>query len=202
TSPCAHLRLSNKITLGRENQFNTVVPAEVVVFVENEASIEQGSRVTADIFVHNGKLTVQQTNALKPNRMTGQFIAREVEARDFTYWYWNNTCSSSCLPPAAKLSSDEKEVQPPASSEIMLRAFPNPFSEKLTIEFTLETDSHTKLEIFNVSGQRLALLFEGNVKAGKVQRMEFSSDQSGDGMLIYRLRTEKAEYYGKAMMAK
>jgi len=194
TSPCVKIRLSNKISLGRDAQFNTVTPQEVTVFAVNEAVIESGSRVTADIYVYSGKLTVEQATALKPNRMTGQFIAKEVVANDYTYWYWNTACSSTCAPSAAKTTDNEYAPS-------LLKAYPNPFMEKLNIEFFLEKDTKMKLEIFNIEGKRLALLFEGNVKAFELQKFEYRTPVSLGGMVICRLQTGYGSYYLKALVA-
>lgn len=84
----------------------------------------------------------------------------------------------------------------------LLNAYPNPFSDKLNIEFTLTEDSRVKLEVFNLAGQRVAELFEGNVKAGELQKYEFTPDKFADGMFIYRLQTESGSYFGKAVMVR
>ncbi len=86
--------------------------------------------------------------------------------------------------------------------EPVIRAYPNPFSEKLNIEFSLAEDSRVKLEIFSVTGQRLAVLFEGDAKALELQQFEFNPASACDCMFIYRLQTEQGAYYGKAVMVR
>ena len=81
-------------------------------------------------------------------------------------------------------------------------AYPNPFNEKLNIEFTLAEDSRVQLEIFNLGGQRIAQLFEGNAKAGELQKFEFNPETAADGMIIYRLQTKHGVIFGKAVFAK
>lgn len=87
-------------------------------------------------------------------------------------------------------------------NELSFNVYPNPFSNKLNIEFTLPEDSRAKLEIFNLAGQRIATLFEGDVKAGEQQMVEFNPATSCDCMFIYRLQTEQGSYYGKAVMVR
>ena len=44
--------------------------------------------------------------------------------------------------------------------------YPNPFNGQTTISFRLDTDMDVALEIYNVNGQRVATLVNGNMKAG------------------------------------
>jgi len=83
-----------------------------------------------------------------------------------------------------------------------LSAYPNPFTDRLNIEFTLAEDSRVKLEIFNLEGKRITELFEGNVKAGELQKYEFTPDKLADGMILYRLQTKSGAYFGKAVLTK
>ncbi|HXH19668.1 MAG TPA: hypothetical protein VNJ07_11365, partial [Chitinophagales bacterium] len=89
-----------------------------------------------------------------------------------------------------------------ADEEVLLKAYPNPFDEKLSIEFSLADDSKVTLEIFNLAGQRLATLFDGNIKAAELKKVEFSAGSIPGGLVVYRLQTEKAAYHGKAIMVK
>lgn len=83
-----------------------------------------------------------------------------------------------------------------------LQAYPNPFSDQLNIEFTLSEDSRVKLEIFNVAGQLVATLFDGDVKASEQRKLEFIPDRISQGVIFYRLQTEHGMYYNKALMMK
>jgi hypothetical protein len=104
-----------------------------------------------------------------------------------------------CIPSSFK--SDEEEMIS-TSSLSDIKAYPNPFSDKLNIEFTLPEDSKVKLEVLSVTGQLLDVLFEGNIRAGELQKAEFKTDGISRGMVIYRLQTEQRAYYGRAVMMK
>ncbi|MES2622656.1 MAG: MopE-related protein [Bacteroidota bacterium] len=106
-------------------------------------------------------------------------------------------------PCSASAKTDESEIpmmEDVPLTEVKLAAYPNPFSDKLNIEFTLPQSSGARLEVFNVAGQRLAVLFEGAVKASELQKAEFNAAGNAKGMIIYKLQTETASYYGKAMI--
>ncbi len=81
-----------------------------------------------------------------------------------------------------------------------ISAYPNPFQETVTITFMLSDDSRAKLEIFNLAGQRIVQLFEGDAKGGELRKFEFTPQNIVEGMYIYRLQTESGSYYGKAVM--
>lgn len=78
----------------------------------------------------------------------------------------------------------------------------NPFCEKLNIKFTLAENSRVQLEIFNLTGQRIAELFEGYVKASELQQYEFTPEHATEGMYIYRLQTASDSYYSKVVMVR
>lgn len=48
----------------------------------------------------------------------------------------------------------------------MGRIYPNPFSDKTSIHFTIGKDAHTKIEIYNTLGQKIAILKEEILPAG------------------------------------
>lgn len=112
--------------------------------------------------------------------------------------------NAPCTQPVFK--TDEQEgiatLQEDVLKEAKLRTYPNPFSDNLNIEFTLPEDSKVKLEVFNVAGQRLSLLFEGEVKGNELHKVEFTPAASCDCMIVYRLQTEQGTYYGKAVMTR
>ena len=64
--------------------------------------------------------------------------------------------------------------------------YPNPFNPSTTIRFALPNDSHVKLEIYNVIGQRVAELVSGDLRAGNHQSVWYANVASG--LYIYRLQ--------------
>ena len=96
----------------------------------------------------------------------------------------------------------EDAVSVIGDGELLINAYPNPFSYKLNIEFTLEQDSKVKLEIFSIAGLRLALIFQNKVSAGELQKVQYIPVALNEGMLFYRLQTDQGAYFGKAVMVK
>jgi hypothetical protein len=63
---------------------------------------------------------------------------------------------------------------------------PNPFNPSTDIEFSLGLDGPTRLEVFDVSGNRVALLVDGYLQPG-VYRVTWVADAFPTGIYYYRL---------------
>ncbi len=73
--------------------------------------------------------------------------------------------------------------------------YPNPFNPATTICFDLPQASQVKLEIYNVLGQRIAILVDNREEAGRYQVVWDGNDSDGhavaSGMYFYRLTTDQ-----------
>jgi len=89
--------------------------------------------------------------------------------------------------PALQYKTKSAEIAPVASS---LKAYPNPFSDKVVFEFATSKDTKATLEISNMLGQKIATLLNAPVKAGVMNHVEFSPENVAPGILIYQLITD------------
>ena len=64
--------------------------------------------------------------------------------------------------------------------------YPNPFNPTTIINYSLPTASQVKLEVFNVLGQRVAMLEDGKMQAGS-HSTEFNAGGYPSGIYFYRL---------------
>ena len=94
------------------------------------------------------------------------------------------------LPPVAKSA----EIIPQASD---LRVFPNPFSDKVRFDFTLEKDANVVLEINNMLGQKVTTLMDQRVEGGVMNTVEFKPTYEVSGMYIYRFTVDGKTQIGK-----
>ncbi|HXH19966.1 MAG TPA: VWA domain-containing protein [Chitinophagales bacterium] len=189
-APCTHLRVANKINLGILNNFNPD-GNEVVVYCGYGVKVEGGSAVTADIYVKNGNLTVLAASPAKPNRMTGSFIANEVYAEDYTHWHQNTVCDNPCQAGAPLWKLSQARVEHSWIDKIFLQAYPNPFSHRLNIEFTLPEDSHVRLDVFAITGQKLATLVDGEIKSAILNKTEYGAKEDYSGVIVLRMMTSQ-----------
>jgi hypothetical protein len=80
------------------------------------------------------------------------------------------------------------------------KAYPNPFSEITTIEFTTLSDARTTVEIYNLAGIRVAVLFDDVLAALEQKRIEFNASGLADGIYTYHIKSEKDLITGRIVL--
>jgi len=73
----------------------------------------------------------------------------------------------------------------------VLEVYPNPFDAATSIEFISTEDMNAALDIFNISGQKVAEIYQGEMVAGQKYTFTFNSDMLPSGMYICRLLSDK-----------
>ena len=68
----------------------------------------------------------------------------------------------------------------------MYQNYPNPFNPTTTISYQLSLDAHVRLSVFNMLGQEVAVLDEGDRRAGYYQPV-FDGRNVASGAYVYRL---------------
>ena len=79
--------------------------------------------------------------------------------------------------------------------------YPNPFNPSTEIEFALPEASNVNLAIYNVMGQRVAVLADGYMDAG-VHNVTWEADGFATGMYFYRLTTDSFTQTRKMLLVK
>jgi hypothetical protein len=64
--------------------------------------------------------------------------------------------------------------------------YPNPFNPSTNIELELKEDANVKLAVYNVLGEEVAELFNGEIQAG-THKFEFNAAGLASGVYVYRL---------------
>jgi len=85
-----------------------------------------------------------------------------------------------------EVSVQEKEL--PQSQSLMLCAYPDPFSDVLTIEFSTYRQGYANLSIIDVLGREQLTVFNGEIKSGK-HSMRVNSSKFYRGIYFCRLLT-------------
>jgi len=88
-------------------------------------------------------------------------------------------------------------IETPAVEASSLKAYPNPFKDKVTFEFVSGADAHATLEITNMLGQKVATLLEQMVSKGVMNRVEYKPGENISGIYIYRLILDGEVQTGK-----
>ena len=86
-------------------------------------------------------------------------------------------------------------------SSFILSAYPNPFNASTTIRFELPHAAEVQLEVFNLTGQRVALLANGFYSSG-LHAVHFDATDLPSGVYLYRLRAGQANVIRKLVLIK
>ncbi|MBN2227593.1 MAG: T9SS type A sorting domain-containing protein [candidate division Zixibacteria bacterium] len=68
--------------------------------------------------------------------------------------------------------------------------YPNPFNPSTAVKFSLPASSDISLEVYNVLGQRVAVLAEGHFEAGE-HEVTWDATGQASGMYFYRLTADE-----------
>ncbi|TFB10037.1 T9SS type A sorting domain-containing protein [Candidatus Marinimicrobia bacterium MT.SAG.2] len=79
--------------------------------------------------------------------------------------------------------------------------YPNPFNPATKIEFSLPKRSETSLIIYNVLGQEVKRLLDGDLAAGDYE-LFWDASRYSSGVYLYELRTEKYRFVRKMLLVK
>jgi hypothetical protein len=88
------------------------------------------------------------------------------------------------------------------SPEFTLTAYPNPFSNEVTFEWTAEEDDYVTLDIMDQFGKRVAELFSQKVSKGEKYKFDWIRSDLKESLYIYRLHSSKQTVYGKLFKTK
>ena len=83
--------------------------------------------------------------------------------------------------------------------EPTLESFPNPFNDRLNIEFSSVNDTQAILEIYSITGAKLETLFNGPVEGGVLYKVEYVPNLVSSQMVLYKLTMDGKTQVGKMM---
>jgi hypothetical protein len=67
--------------------------------------------------------------------------------------------------------------------------YPNPFNPSTKISFSVAKTEHTKLSVYNLLGQQVAVLFDGLAEGKKEFIVTFDGSQFASGVYFYKMQT-------------
>lgn len=98
--------------------------------------------------------------------------------------------------PCASQKQDSKLAEV-GSNELVLDAFPNPFSGNTTLKISVDQPGNATVEVFALDGRLVAKIFDGEVEANQDYSVRFDGDQISEGVYYARLSTENGAIYKK-----
>jgi hypothetical protein len=83
-----------------------------------------------------------------------------------------------------------------------LTAYPNPFTGKTTIAFSVPSDGSTVLRVFDAVGKQIGVLFDGIATAGTLYKVEFDGSNYAEGMYFYSIMSNDMNQTKKLQLIK
>jgi hypothetical protein len=88
-----------------------------------------------------------------------------------------------------------------AKEFVLSQNYPNPFNPSTTIRYSLPVPGTVQLKIFNLLGQEVMTLVEGEQKAGSYV-VVFDASRLASGVYLYQLKTDRYSNVKKMMLLK
>ncbi|MCH7947592.1 MAG: S8 family serine peptidase [candidate division Zixibacteria bacterium] len=168
--------------------------ADITIFDANSQPVENAT-VTGNF---SGKTSETGLTALTNASGVATFLSASVKGGGewcfevtnvthvtLTYNSFLNNVTQSCE------SGDLFSVGEPIISElpndyVLLQNHPNPFNPSTNISFTLPQSMYITLEVFNVAGQRIAMVAVGSFSSGE-HTVTWNAERYSSGVYFYRL---------------
>jgi hypothetical protein len=90
-------------------------------------------------------------------------------------------------------------TNPPATH---LTAYPNPFTDRVTLEFTVAKTGNVSLAVYDLQGRFVSELYSGPAVAASVNKVEFDGSRLPAGIYISRLTTGNHVSYRKLILSR
>jgi len=104
--------------------------------------------------------------------------------------------------PAAAINLAKVEVEDESMGNVEVKAYPNPFVDKVLFTIQPKVSGQAQLDIFDMTGRKIQTPFNGYLKAGQKQTVEVKMNTTSDGIIIYRLNTGGGQTSGRLMRLK
>lgn len=80
--------------------------------------------------------------------------------------------------------------------------YPNPFNPTTSINFTIAKDGKAALRVYNVLGEEVAVLFNGDARAGQIYHATFNAGRLPSGLYFARLESGNSQMVQKMLLTK
>ena len=218
---CANVFINKNVVFERNSVFNAE-GNPVRVYVDGNVIVMDGSSVTAQIHAHHNDIIVNGWYK-RPTTMNGTFIAKRIHGLINVIWNKyqfstpceiqepviddedtsdecdnNNHYSHNYYNKSAQISSEISPVVELAE----VKAYPNPFTDKLNFTFVSPEQTHARIDIYDVTGRKVKTVFEGVVESSVTYNATFTPETQTSAIYLYRLVIGVEVFNGKVIYKK
>lgn len=88
------------------------------------------------------------------------------------------------------------------SGDVAVTAFPNPFRDRTTVQFTTAASQRVEAIVYDMRGRQVAKLFSGLAAANQPYSFEFAPADLGNGTYLFRVTTETSVHTSRLVLAR
>ena len=103
---------------------------------------------------------------------------------------------------ALRMQMQELNTAENAATPKGLRVYPNPFSDKTTIDYVAAEAGELRLEVFNTTGDLVRTLYQGQAKAGVLQQYELDGRGLAAGVYVCRVTQNNKTEHKRIMLVR
>lgn len=145
------LLVNKGIAMAKNTLFNPE-SLSLKCYAAEKVTIGLGAQVMSSIYTLKD-LIVEKATSVAPTKMTGLFIAANVNAQDFVQWNWSTGCPFAA---SANLTASTEERSNEADTVLgQLQISPNPASEEAQLLFTMEAQTPVTVQLLDATGRLL-----------------------------------------------
>jgi len=85
---------------------------------------------------------------------------------------------------------------------ININAYPNPFQSEVTFEFRIKHNSYVSLELIDINGKLLTVIYSGKVLANENNQIKYTVSSLPEGVYFYRIITANSIHYDRIILKK
>lgn len=158
-----------------------------------DISINGGTAIMVDFSAEDSTLTEAVLNGIDmtagANTISIDNVTGNLAIDNFDFFIVNTTSTSN------------EEDSDLANGFKLSQNYPNPFNPSTNINFTIPASSNVQLDVFNLLGQKVATLIDGQRLAGN-HTVRFDASNLASGVYFYMLRAGDISLQRKMIMIK
>jgi Zn-dependent M28 family amino/carboxypeptidase len=112
--------------------------------------------------------------------------------QEFFYEYTKGALAATATLADPTMTDVDEENPSLPSKTSLIGSYPNPFNNSANIVFNLAKAGNVKLDIYNLSGQKIKTIVNGKVNAG-IHTVTWNGDDYSSGIYFYKLSANEKE---------